>query len=220
MIEASLANLGVSRKLGSTSRKLGSKRRKLGSERRELGPNTRRLAAKDRDLCQARPYVPPALNTLITAQGHKALIDELETLWQVERPKVTHEVHVAAAHGDRSENAEYKYGKQRLREIDRRLRFLKRRIQSVTVSEPNPQKTDRVHFGCWVQVYDERKSQSLVYRIVGTDEVNPDLGQISVLSPIGRALLGKELDDEIEVKTPKGSVLLLIEDIQARAIAE
>lgn len=169
--------------------------------------------------CQTPTSVPPELNTLITAQGHQSLIAELEHLWQVERPKVTQEVQVAAAHGDRSENAEYKYGKQRLREIDRRLRFLKRRIQSVTVREPRPEQIDRVHFGCWVKVFDERKEQSAVYRIVGTDEVQPELGQISVLSPIGRALLGKELDDEIEVKTPKGPIQLLIEDIQARAIA-
>lgn len=169
--------------------------------------------------CHSESSVPPALNTLITAQGHQALIDELESLWQVERPKVTHEVHVAAAHGDRSENAEYKYGKQRLREIDRRLRFLKRRIQSVTVSEPHPAKTERVHFGCWVQVFDEDKDHRVVYRIVGTDEVKPELGQISVLSPIGKALLGKEVDDEIEVKTPKGLIQLLIEDIQASEIA-
>lgn len=168
--------------------------------------------------CQGARAVPPDLKTLITPQGHQALIDELESLWQVERPKVTHEVQVAAAHGDRSENAEYKYGKQRLREIDRRLRFLKRRIQSVAVREPNPANTDRVHFGCWVKVFDEGKDRSVVYRIVGTDEVKPDLGQISVLSPIGRALLGKEIDDELEVKTPKGAIQLLIEDIQACAI--
>lgn len=162
--------------------------------------------------------MPPALNTLITPQGHQTLIEELESLWHIERPKVTQEVQVAAAHGDRSENAEYKYGKQKLREIDRRLRFLKRRIQSVTVSEPNPAQTDRVHFGCWVQVFDEAKDKSVVYRIVGTDEVQPELGQISVLSPIGRALLSKEVDDEIEVKTPKGAIQLVIEDIQATEI--
>lgn len=159
------------------------------------------------------------LKTLITPQGHQALLDELQSLWQVERPKVTHEVQVAAAHGDRSENAEYKYAKQRLREIDRRLRFLKKRLDTVTVCSPQPQAQSRVHFGCWVQLYDEAKERSVVYRIVGTDEVNPDAGQISVLSPIGRALMGKEEDDEISVKTPKGIIELLIEKVSATEIA-
>lgn len=163
--------------------------------------------------------MPAAPKILITPQGHQALVDELQSLWQSERPKVTHEVQVAAAHGDRSENAEYKYAKQRLREIDRRLRFLKRRLDTVSVQSPRIEGQDRVHFGCWVQVLDCDKDQSKVYRIVGTDEVNPDQGQISVLSPIGRALLGKEVDDEIAVQTPKGTVELVIEAISASPLA-
>lgn len=160
----------------------------------------------------------PPLKTLITPQGHQALVDELQSLWREERPKVTHEVQVAAAHGDRSENAEYKYAKQRLREIDRRLRFLKRRLDTVSVRAPQAEGQDRVHFGCWVKVYDETKDRSIVYRIVGTDEVAPDHGLISVLSPIGRSLLGKEVDDEVTVHTPKGDVELTIEDISATEI--
>lgn len=159
-----------------------------------------------------------APKTLITPQGHQALVDELSELWQTERPKVTHEVQVAAAHGDRSENAEYKYAKQRLREIDRRLRFLKRRLDTVSVQSPRPEGTERVHFGCWVRVYHEGKDASFVYRIVGTDEVDPDAGQVSILSPIGRALMGKELDDEVSVKTPKGMIVLTVEEIAAAPI--
>lgn len=131
---------------------------------------------------------------------------------------MTEEVRVAAAHGDRSENAEYKYGKQRLREIDRRLRFLKKRIASLQVREAPDDPQGRVHFGCWVRVQNLDTEASVVYRIVGTDEVNPEQGQVSVLSPVGRALMGKATGDDIELQTPKGLLELSIEAVASQPL--
>lgn len=143
---------------------------------------------------------------LITPAGYKKLKDEIEWLWKVERPRVTTEVADAAAQGDRSENAEYIYGKKRLREIDRRLRFLGKRLDAVTVVRPSRTASrEHVGFGAWVSLEDE-DGAARRYQIVGTDEFDVDNGKISVASPIARALLAKRVDDEVEVQRPSGEV--------------
>jgi len=145
----------------------------------------------------------------ITRAGYRKLQDELEHLWHTERPRVTQEVAVAAAQGDRSENAEYIYGKRRLREIDRRLRFLMKRIDAVTVVVPAKEQEGRVFFGAYVEVEDE-EGKTARYRIVGSDEFDTKLGWISVESPIARALLGKRKGDVVTVRRPKGETELTI----------
>jgi transcription elongation factor GreB len=157
------------------------------------------------------------LPILITPQGFRRLQQEMQWLWKVERPRVTSEVAAAAALGDRSENAEYIYGKRRLREIDSRLRYLSKRMDRMQVIALEAQRRSRgrVGFGAWVKVEDEDGAESN-YRIVGPDEFDPDRGYISVESPVGRALLGKEVDDEVEVHRPKGTVVLTILEIEYR----
>jgi transcription elongation factor GreB len=151
------------------------------------------------------------LPVLITPEGYAKLKAELEQLWKHERPKVTAEVEAAAALGDRSENAEYIYGKKRLREIDRRLRFLSGRLEKVQVLHPPAQAAagDVVGFGAWVTIEDEDGAR-FCYRLVGPDEPDPDHGFISVDSPVGRALLGKRVDDEVEVRRPRGDAWFTI----------
>jgi len=139
----------------------------------------------------------------ITVEGEQALRAELEQLWRVERPKVTQSVSEAAAQGDRSENAEYTYGKKRLREIDSRVRFLRKRLEVLKVVRELPTNIGKVYFGAWVDLEDERGESSRI-RLVGPDELNPALGYISVDSVLGRALLGKAVDTEINIETPTG----------------
>src|SRR5688500_1156774 len=125
----------------------------------------------------------------LTPTGHKQLADELNRLMSVERPKVTQEVAEAAAQGDRSENAEYIYGKRRLREIDRRIRFLGKRLDEVAVVEPTARDDGRAYFGAWVTVEDD-DGEEASYRLVGPDEADAKQGLVSIDSPVGRALLG------------------------------
>ena len=140
----------------------------------------------------------------ITPEGFRKLQEEADHLWTVERPRVTREVQVAAAHGDRSENAEYIYGKKRLREIDARLRFLRKRIDEVVVVAPSSvEHRDRALFGAWVTLEDETGA-SVRYRLVGADEFDASRGWISVDSPVGRALLGRVVDEEVVVRRPRG----------------
>jgi transcription elongation factor GreB len=146
----------------------------------------------------------------ITPEGHKKVRAEFDHLWKVERPKVTAEVEAAAALGDRSENAEYIYGKKRLREIDKRLQFLSKRLERMqVVSEQMQDGNGKVSFGAWVVVEDEDGNESM-YRVVGSDESDPDQGHISMESPIGRALLGKQEGDEVVVRRPRGEVMLTV----------
>jgi transcription elongation factor GreB len=135
----------------------------------------------------------------ITRAGFKRLTDELNWLNSVERPRVTREVSEAAAEGDRSENAAYIYGKRRLREIDRRMGFLQRRIDNAEPVDVKSLKHDRVRFGATVEVEDD-DGESAIYRIVGVDEVDAKAGKISWKSPVGHALLGKQLDDTVTVR--------------------
>ena len=131
------------------------------------------------------------------------LREEYGRLWKVERPKVTKEVQVAAAHGDRSENAEYIYGKKRLREIDARLRFLSKRLDELTVVKPGDVAEDRVYFGAWVRLLDQA-GEEVRYRLVGPDETDVARGLISIESPVGRVLIGKEEGDEVAAVRPAG----------------
>ncbi len=147
----------------------------------------------------------------ITPEGFQKVRAELDWLWKVERPRVTAEVEAAAALGDRSENAEYIYGKKRLREIDKRLQFLSGRVERMKVVNPETQGHDvtRVAFGAWVEVEDE-DGATATWRIVGPDESDADSGHISMDSPMGRALLGKEEGDDVEVRRPRGPAIFTI----------
>jgi transcription elongation factor GreB len=149
----------------------------------------------------------------ITPDGYKRLVDELTHLATVERPKVVREVSDAAAEGDRSENAAYIYGKKRLREIDRRMRFLQKRLKYIAVVDGSEQRKDRVFFGAEVEVEDD-EGEAIVYRIVGVDEVDAGRGRISWKSPIGKALLGKKVDDTVMVRWHAGERELTIVDIR------
>jgi len=159
-------------------------------------------------------WKPPARpgSKYITPAGAERLRDELDQLWRVERPQVTQAVAEAAAQGDRSENAEYTYGKRRLREIDRRVRFLRRRLDGMVVVDRPPSDRNRVFFGAWVEVEDEAGTLHR-YRIVGPDEFDRHEGYISMDSPLGRALLGRRLDDEVTVALPGGEQALAITSI-------
>ncbi len=148
----------------------------------------------------------------ITAEGAARLRAELDFLWRVKRPKVTRAVSEAAAQGDRSENAEYIYGKKQLREIDWRVRFLRKRLDELAVVSRQPDDVDKVFFGAWVVIEDEAGEERTL-RIVGPDEFDPKRGWISVDSPMARALLGKSLDDEVSVQLPKGEAQVVIVDV-------
>lgn len=150
-------------------------------------------------------YRPPrsAGTPLITAEGAQRLRDELHELWHVRRPAATQAVSEAAALGDRSENAEYIYGKKMLREIDSRVRFLRKRLENLKVVDQPPSDPSKVFFSATVELEDE-DGQSLTVRIVGPDEIDPKRQHISIDSPMARALLGKALDDEVIVQAPAG----------------
>ena len=145
----------------------------------------------------------PGRKVHITPEGANKLKAELEQLWRVERPRVTREVTAAAALGDRSENAEYIYGKKRLREIDRRIEFLRKRFDVLEVVQPGLVARDKVYFGAWVTLEDEAGTE-LCYRLVGPDESDVENGLISVESPLGRTLIGKVAGDELVVDRPAG----------------
>ena len=140
----------------------------------------------------------------ITPEGERKLREELDALWRVERPAVTQSVSEAAAQGDRSENAEYTYGKRRLREIDRRVRFLRGRLDGIVIVSEPPTDRSRVFFGAWVTVEDGSGNRRR-HRIVGPDEFDREPGYISMDSPLGRALLGRRVDDQLAVELPAGT---------------
>ena len=140
---------------------------------------------------------------LITREGYELLQKELTHLWKVERPETTKKVSWAASLGDRSENADYQYNKKRLREIDRRVRYLTKRLEDIKVIDYNPQQAGKVFFGAWVTLINEDDCE-VTYRVVGPDEWNVKTGEISIDSPMARALIGKRVDDEVVVQTPEG----------------
>ncbi|SEI95389.1 transcription elongation factor GreB [Pseudomonas linyingensis] len=150
-------------------------------------------------------YRPPrtAGTPLITPEGEARMRAELHELWNVRRPQVTQAVSEAAAQGDRSENAEYTYGKKMLREIDSRVRFLRKRLENLKVIGERPSDPGKVYFGAWVTIEDEQ-GETARYRIVGPDEFDLKLNLISIDSPLARALVGKALDAEVQVHTPTG----------------
>ncbi|MDO3385887.1 transcription elongation factor GreB [Gilvimarinus sp. SDUM040013] len=155
----------------------------------------------------------PKGSAYITPEGASALRDELRYLWKDERPKVTEVVHEAAKNGDRSENGDYIYGKKRLREIDSRVRFLTKRLEALTIVDRIPDDKSRVFFGAWVTLEDEDGKQ-VRYRIVGPDEFNVREGKISMDSPLARAMLKKQIDDEVVVRNDQGERVYYIEKIE------
>ncbi|MAB40916.1 MAG: transcription elongation factor GreB [Pseudomonadales bacterium] len=160
-------------------------------------------------------YRPPrrAGTPLITAAGAARLREELDELWLRKRPAVTQAVSEAAALGDRSENAEYIYGKKMLREIDSRVRFLRKRLEALKVVDQPPSDPSRIYFSASVELEDE-DGKILKLRIVGPDEIDPKQQHISIDSPMARALLGKQLDDEVCVMAPGGERLYWVTDIR------
>ncbi|MDD9892083.1 MAG: transcription elongation factor GreB [Gammaproteobacteria bacterium] len=145
----------------------------------------------------------PKSSPYITAKGLQALKAELDHLWTKRRPEVVRALSAAAAEGDRSENAEYQYRKRELAGIDRRVRYLQKRIPDLKpVGEP-PSDPNKVFFGAFVGLEGD-DGEMLTFRIVGPDEIDPDKQYISMDSPMAKQLLGKSLDDEVAVKTPEG----------------
>ena len=165
-----------------------------------------------------RPPLSPG-SQYITRPGAERLKAELDHLWRVERPQVTQAVSEAAAQGDRSENAEYTYGKKRLREIDRRVRFLRKRLDGIVIVEQPPTDASRVYFGAWVELEDEL-GRARVHRVVGPDEFDMDPRFVSMDGPLGRALLGRRLDEEITLELPTGRQRLTIVAIRYGAAPE
>ena len=165
---------------------------------------------EDADEEDTPPGLPPGTPFYMTPEGHARLQDELRRLWSEERPKVVEIVSWAAGLGDRSENADYQYGKRRLREIDRRVRFLRRRLERCQVVDPAAQtRRDKVFFGATV-TYAREDDTEVTVTIVGVDEADADRGRISWVSPVARALLGKAVGDTARVRTPAGAETLEI----------
>lgn len=153
----------------------------------------------------------------ITPAGHKVLLDEYEQLRHVERPKVVNEVSAAAAMGDRSENAEYIYGKKRLREIDSRLNFLSKRLEAVTVVEPASLKHKEVNFGATVTLeYEDGEIKT--WHIIGEDEVDVKRNRISYRSPVGRALMRRKAGDTVTIQRPAGPVEVTVMEVKYQAL--
>lgn len=154
-----------------------------------------------------RPPQPPS-SPYITPDGYARLQEELTGLWK-RRAEVTKALAAAAAEGDRSENAEYIYRKKELREIDRRIGYLQKRLPNLKVVGDKPADQQRVFFGAWVTLEDD-DGREVEYRIVGADEINPDKGWISMDAPVAKALMKKAIDDDVEVATPRGKARYLI----------
>lgn len=153
----------------------------------------------------------------MTPACHTALSDELNQLLRIERPEVCQLVQWAAANGDRSENADYQYGKRRLREIDRRIRFLTQRLDAAVVVDPASIRSEKVQFGATVSVTTE-DGDDKTWAIVGVDEINTELGRVSWQSPIGRALIGKTIGDEAVIQTPQGPQSVEIVEIRYESL--
>ncbi|PTN11432.1 transcription elongation factor GreB [Nitrosomonas aestuarii] len=153
----------------------------------------------------------PKSSPYISKPGYKALNDELKGLWTTRR-EVTAALSAAAAEGDRSENAEYIYRKKQLREIDRRIRYLQKRLDVLIIVDKPPTNQQQVFFGAWVELEDE-EGNSVAYRIVGPDEFNVEKNWISMDSPVARALMKKSLDDEVSVQRPAGPIHYIITGI-------
>ncbi len=165
------------------------------------------------------PGLPPGTPFYMTPAGQAALVEELRQLWTEERPKVVEVVSWAAGLGDRSENADYQYGKRRLREIDRRVRFLRKRLEKVQVVDPAAQpRRDQVFFGATV-LYARADETELRVTIVGVDEADSSAGRISWVSPVARALLGRRVGDVVRLRTPGGAEEIEVIEIRYPAPA-
>ncbi|HET7200882.1 MAG TPA: transcription elongation factor GreB [Burkholderiales bacterium] len=162
---------------------------------------------------EAEPQVPGGTKNYITPAGHARLKSELKALVEVERPEIVRTVAWAASNGDRSENADYLYGKKRLREIERRVRFLMKRLEIAEVVDPRDQDRDRVFFGATVTYRDASGGEHTV-SIVGTDEVDPGRGRVSWVSPVARALLKAREGDRVTLRTPAGDEQLEVVGIR------
>ncbi len=162
-------------------------------------------------------YRPPRKpgSGYITPAGKSRLKEEFHYLWKEKRPQVTQAVSEAAAQGDRSENAEYIYGKKQLREIDARIRFLSKRLEVLKVVDQLPADRQRVYFGAWVRLVNEQGEEA-EYRIVGPDEFDMEPGYISMDSPLARALMKKQGGEQVEVKTPAGSKIYQLVTVNYR----
>jgi transcription elongation factor GreB len=158
----------------------------------------------------------PAGSKYATPEGARRLQEELDYLWRVHRPQVTRAVAEAAAQGDRSENAEYIYGKKQLREIDRRVRYLRKRLDGMVVVSRPPDDRSRIFFGAWVTLEDD-EGHANEMRIVGPDEIDPARRYISMDSPLARALLGKRRDDEVTVVVPGGRRTYAVVEVRYEA---
>jgi transcription elongation factor GreB len=168
---------------------------------------------EEADLRDEPPAIPPGVKNYMTPEGHRRMQDELRQLLRVERPKVVETVAWAAGNGDRSENGDYIYGKRRLRETDRRIRFLSKRLERAEVVDPNQQKKrDQVFFGATV-TYLTGRGTEMTITIVGVDEADLDCGQVSWLSPVARALMKAHQGDIVELRAPAG-----VEQIEVLAI--
>lgn len=164
-------------------------------------------------MSRKRTERPPG-SPYITPEGAQALSEEFDYLWNVDRPRVAEAVRIAAALGDRSENADYQYGKRRLNEIDSRVEFIDKRLKELTIIDPDTGHGEegKVCFGSWMRLEDEQGEET-IYRIVGPDEFDLSKGYISMDSPVGRALLGREEGSEVVVKRPKGDVEYVIVEV-------
>jgi len=173
---------------------------------------TREGDAPEEEL-EIEPQVPRGTKNYITPAGHARLKSELKALVEVERPEIVKTVAWAAANGDRSENADYLYGKKRLREIERRIRFLMKRLEAAEVVDPRDQDQERVFFGATV-TYCDASGKAHTVSIVGSDEVDPARGRVSWVSPVARALLKARKGDAVTLRTPTGEEPLEVLEIR------
>jgi transcription elongation factor GreB len=160
----------------------------------------------------------PAGSRYATAEGARRLREELDYLWRVQRPQVTRAVAEAAAQGDRSENAEYIYGKKQLREIDRRVRYLRKRLEGMVVVSRPPDDRSRIYFGAWVRLEDE-EGLAIEFRIVGPDEIDAARRHVSMDSPLARVLMGRRRDDEVTAEVPGGRRTFVVTEIRYDEVA-
>lgn len=149
---------------------------------------------------------------LITAEGYRKLEEELDYLWRIYRPEITQKVAWAASLGDRSENADYKENKRLLRQVDSKVRHLRKRLEALKVIDYSPQQDGKIFFGAWVEIENE-DGKILSFRIVGPDEIYGRKDYVSIDAPMARALLKKEVGDEVEVSTPNGIATWYVEKI-------
>ncbi len=159
-----------------------------------------------------------AKKVYITPEGARVLRDELNFIWKTKRPEVTQKVAAAAALGDRSENADYIYGKKHLREIDKRIRYLTRQLDNLEIVDRKPDNLDKIYFGAWIKLEDENGDLSEI-RIVGADEFDMKKGWISLESPMAKSLLGKHKGDDVLIRRPIGDSEMYIVDVQYEPFA-